>query len=217
MAFLDLLYLRILSKVPAKVRGNTRQLLLALIAGWKPLLNGEGRNFIVLCNWLGMTYDEAYAALRPLKSVLYAPGRDKAHKRELRYFHKSFIDYISDFARSGFCMISNAKLTNSMFEVRSGSFSRLPMPFDVGAFEYMVNCGKFVGRLARGPGIGGNISLTWHVDEESGWDDTRTSSFIYNMAIANVVSGIKHREQAFCTVFWIRALATRFEVLSDYS
>jgi hypothetical protein len=49
-----------------------------------------------------MTCDEAYAALRPLSSVLDIPGRDKAHKKALQYFHKSFLDYISDFTRSEF-------------------------------------------------------------------------------------------------------------------
>jgi hypothetical protein len=60
---------------------------------------------------------------------------------------------------------------------------------------------------------GGNISVTWHVDEEGGWDDNRTRLFIYKMAIANVAGGVEHRVPAFCTVFCIRALATRFELL----
>jgi hypothetical protein len=98
MVLLDALYSWILSQVTDSVRRNMQKLLLALIASWEPLLSDEGRNFLVLCNWLGMTCDEAYAALHPLSSVLIVPGCDKAHEGELQYFQKSFIDYISDFA-----------------------------------------------------------------------------------------------------------------------
>jgi hypothetical protein len=49
MALLDLLYSRILSKVPTKIRENTRKLLLALVVGWEPEFDKKGRNFIVLC------------------------------------------------------------------------------------------------------------------------------------------------------------------------
>ncbi|EKM74621.1 hypothetical protein AGABI1DRAFT_109932 [Agaricus bisporus var. burnettii JB137-S8] len=98
MALLDALYARILSNVPSKVMVNTRKLLLALVFDW----DGEGPDsFMELCNWLDMTPDEAYAATNHLRSVLRVPRRNEAHKGNLELFHKSFIDYISDFRRSG--------------------------------------------------------------------------------------------------------------------
>jgi hypothetical protein len=213
MALLDLLYSRILSKVPTKIRENTRKLLLTLVVGWEQHFHKEGRNFIVLCNWLGMTSDEAYAALRPLSSVLDVPRRDKAHKEELRYFHKSFIDYISDFARSKFSRDTNREAHELYVQCTFKILDQAPNAIDFGDLSYDIEGEGFSGRLARGPGTGGTISLTWHVDEESGWDDSRTRLFIYKMAIANVVGGISRIEQAFCTVFCIHALATHFEIL----
>jgi hypothetical protein len=100
MALLDALYARILSNVPPKVMINTRKLLLALALGWRPVYGTI--YFTVMCNSLHMTLDEAYAAVNHLRSVLYIPRRGKAHKEELKPFHKSFLDYISDFTRSGF-------------------------------------------------------------------------------------------------------------------
>jgi hypothetical protein len=213
MALLDLLYSRILSKVPAKVRENTRRLLLALVSGWKQKFDKEGRNFIVLCNWLGMTRDEAYAALRPLSSVLDFPRRNKAHQKELQYFHKSFVDYISDFARSGFSRDMKRETHNLYVQCTFRILEQAPDGIDLDGLDYKVYGEQLIGRLARGPGTGGNISLSWHVDEDSRWDDNRTRLFIYKIAIANVADGIGRREQAFYTVFFVRALATRFEML----
>jgi hypothetical protein len=211
MALLDLLYSQILSKVPAKVRENTRKLLLALVVCWKPKFDKEGRNFIVLCNWLGMTCNEAYAALRPLSSVLDVPRRDKAHKKELQYFHKAFLDYISDFSRSEFScdIISEARQLYVQCTFRI--LEQAPDGIDVGDLDYRVRGEEATGMLAQGPGTGRNISLTWQVDAESYWDDNRTRLLIYKTAIGNVGDGIRHREQAFCTVFCICALATRFD------
>jgi hypothetical protein len=156
-----------------------------------------------------MTYNEAYAALRPLMSVLDVPGRDKAHKEELQYFHKSFLDYISDFARSEFSrdIISEARQLYVQCTFRI--LEQAPGGIDVGNFNYAVQGEEPAGILAQGPGTGGHISLTWHV--ESYWGDNRTRLLIYKTAIGNVADGMRRKEQAFCTVFCIRALATRFE------
>jgi hypothetical protein len=217
MALLDLLYSRILSKVPAKARESTQKLLLTLVVGWKPQFENEGRNFIVLCNWLGMTCNEAYAALRPLSSVLDIPERDKAHKKALRYFHKSFIDYISDFSRSEFSrdIISEARQLYVQCTLRI--LGQAPDGIDVGDLNYDVWDENFIGTLARGPGTCSNISLAWQVDEQSFWNDNRTKLFVYKMAIGNVGDGIRHREQALTTVSSIRAIATRFNILSNTS
>jgi hypothetical protein len=85
-----------------------------------------------------------------------------------------------------------------------------PDGIDVGDLDYRVRGEDLIGTLARVPGTGSNILLAWQVDEESDWDNNRTELLIYKMAIANVGDGIRHREQAFCTVLCIRALATRF-------
>jgi hypothetical protein len=99
MACLDALHLQILSKVPIKVRRDTRKLLLALAPGG---FDSDGRNFMVLFNWLDMTCDEANATIRHLSSVLEVPRRDIAHMDELRYIHKSSLEYIFDFSCSEF-------------------------------------------------------------------------------------------------------------------
>jgi hypothetical protein len=120
MALLDALYERILSNVPHKIMINTRKLLLVLASGWNlgRDFSHIDRNFIVLCNWLGMTADEAYAAVNHLRSILYVPRRYQPHEGALEAFHKSFIDYISDFSRSG---ISLMKPIDSQPNVHSGS------------------------------------------------------------------------------------------------
>jgi hypothetical protein len=102
VAISDALYSQILFKVPIKVRENTRKILLALAAGWEDGFASDGRNFIVLCNCLGMACDEVNAAIRHLNSVLDVPGRDTAHMDELRFIHKSSLDCIFDFSRSEF-------------------------------------------------------------------------------------------------------------------
>ncbi|XP_006464186.1 hypothetical protein AGABI2DRAFT_120963 [Agaricus bisporus var. bisporus H97] len=102
MARLDALYAQILSKVPERTMVDTRKILLALVSDSRRRRSAQKGSFLVFCNWLGMTCDDAYAAIRHLRSLLYAPGHDEAHKAGIRSFHKSFLDYISDFARSGF-------------------------------------------------------------------------------------------------------------------
>ncbi|XP_006464112.1 hypothetical protein AGABI2DRAFT_209158 [Agaricus bisporus var. bisporus H97] len=74
MARLDALYAQILSKIPKRVMGNARKILLALV--WDSMMEEHypwKENFVVFCNWLGMTCDEAYAAIRHLSAVLDAP------------------------------------------------------------------------------------------------------------------------------------------------
>jgi hypothetical protein len=119
-------------------------------------------------------------------------------------------NYISDFSRSEFSrdIISEARQLYVQCTFRI--LEQAPDGIDV-ALDYEVE--DSIGRLARGPGTGGNISLAWKLDEESYWDDGRTRLLIYKMAIGNAVDGIRDREQAFNTVFCIRVLATRFDIL----
>jgi hypothetical protein len=115
LALLDALYARILSNVPPNVMTNTRKLLLALASDWDRYIV-HGDTLILLCNWLGMTLDEAYAALHHLYSVLRVPSRGGAHKENLKPFHKSFIDYISDSKRSGFSPRYSARSSINQFD-----------------------------------------------------------------------------------------------------
>jgi hypothetical protein len=216
MALLDALYSRILSKVPNKVRENMQKLLLTLVDGWGRNCLPEGRTFIVLCNWLGMTCDEAYAALRPLSSVLDAPGRDTAHKECLRYNHKSFIDYISDFVRSGVLPDIKHKARQLHVQCTLRILRQTPDGGYVDIFCYELYQSFHIGALVYAPGARDSISLTWPVDEESGRDNNRTRLSMYKIAFASVADGIALREQAFYTVFCIRLLATRLQTFTRH-
>jgi hypothetical protein len=215
MAHLDALYAQILSKVPARVEQTVRKLLLVLVGNWGWIFNPEGRNFVVLCNWLGITSDEAYAALRHLSSVLYFPSHGKAHVEELRCFHKSFLDYISDFARSGFFpsggddRMRDARQLHDQCALRV--LEQAPNGIDVGDLDYGINVIFAGGSLARCPGTGDNILLTWPVDEQSSWDNNKTKLHIYKLAFKRLMEGVMYRQQPFNSVFFIRLLATRFE------
>jgi hypothetical protein len=215
LAFLDALYSRILSKIPTQVRENMRKLLLALVHDEYLSFHLGGRNFIVLCNWLGMTCDEAYAAIRHLSAVLDVPGRDTAHMEELRYLHKSFLDYISDFTRSGFSRDIKSEAHQLYAQCTLRILDQAPDGIDAGDLDYTVHGGSFTGILARGPGTGGNISLTWLLDEGDDWDDNRTRFFMYKMAFKCVGNGIEQRQQAFCTPFCIRLLIAGFQSLRE--
>ncbi|XP_006464131.1 hypothetical protein AGABI2DRAFT_120909 [Agaricus bisporus var. bisporus H97] len=211
MARLDMLYAQILSKVPEKTMVNTRKILLSMVRGIDWGWRTESRNFLVLCNWLGMTCDDAYAAIRHLLSVLDAPPRDQAHLAELRSFHKSFIDYISDFTRSG--VFSDIEHDARGLEVQCTFrvLEQAPDGFDFGDMGYSSRRLN-VGVVTSGPGTGNNISLTWPVDEEEiDWKDNRTRSEMYKFAVSNVVDGIRNAETVFSTAFCIGLIASRLE------
>ncbi|XP_006464113.1 hypothetical protein AGABI2DRAFT_209160 [Agaricus bisporus var. bisporus H97] len=208
MARLDALYAQILSKVPAEIMVNTRKILLALI-------RRSGKvNFLVLCNWLGMTSDDAYAALRHLLSVLDVPGRDEAHKTVIRCFHKSFIDYISDPTRSGFSSNIEHEAYQLEVDCTFRIFKEAPDGISLNASDYNYTIHDFsmseIGELARGPGTGADISLTWPVDEGNDWTDNRTKLVMYKLAILNVVEGIRDGKTAFCTSACIRLVTSRW-------
>lgn len=158
-----------------------------------------------------MTCDQAYAALRHLGSLLDIPGRDAAHKKELRFFHKSFIDYIFDFVRSGFSPDITREAHELYVQCTFRIIEQAPDGINAGDVNYFVRGVYSVGTLARGPGTGGTIALTWPVDEGSDWDDNKTRLYMYKLAMASVVDVIRRGQQTFCTVFCIRLLATRFQ------
>ncbi|XP_006464091.1 hypothetical protein AGABI2DRAFT_194677, partial [Agaricus bisporus var. bisporus H97] len=212
MARLDALYAQILSKVPERVMVHTRKILLALVWESKAKEHLRKENFIVSCNWLGMTSDDAYAAIHLLSSVLDDPPRDEAHKEMLRPFHKSFIDYISDYTRSRFCLDVNdeAYLLEVQYAFRILEQASHGIDFDDVNYIIELERSTPFGALAFGPGTGDNISLAWPVDEEMDWYDDRTRVKLYKLAVSNVVEGIKQGKSAFCTESCIRLITSRF-------
>ncbi|EKM75182.1 hypothetical protein AGABI1DRAFT_132533 [Agaricus bisporus var. burnettii JB137-S8] len=212
MAFLDALYARILSKVPPKIMINARRILLTLVSdgqvGWRLVPT----NFLVLCNWLGMTPDEAYANVNHLRCVLQIPTRDAAHRECLQPFHKSFIDYISDSTRSSFSPNVRYEARQLMAQCAFRVLNEAPDGIDFGDVNYEVRYGTMRGGL----GTGDKISLTWQAGAENGWDDNETRLSMYKLAIKEVIDGMQRRDSAFQSKLCVRPLITLFEEYSHY-
>ncbi|XP_006463127.1 hypothetical protein AGABI2DRAFT_119954 [Agaricus bisporus var. bisporus H97] len=205
MASLDALYARILSNVPSKVMMNTRKLLLALAFDWV----GSGpSNFVILCNWLGMTPDDAYAALKHLRSVLHVPTRGEAHEENLIVFHKSFMDYISDFRRSGYFHDIKREARQLLVRCVFRILDEAPDGVDFADGYYDT----FYGTLRRGPDTGVKISVIWPLVNFT--DDT-PRLIMYEAAIEEVAAGMKRRVPTFQNEFCIRILSTWFEEYRD--
>ncbi|KAF7763444.1 hypothetical protein Agabi119p4_7981 [Agaricus bisporus var. burnettii] len=204
MALLDALYARILSNVPSKVMMNTRKILLALAFDWF----GVGpHNFVLLCHWLGMTPDEAYAALNHLRSVLHVPRRDEAYEENLEFFHKSFMDYISDFRRSGFSHDIQHDGLQLMAQCAFRVLNEAPDGINFGDVDYILSYGT----LRRGPGFGDNISVTWPDDEGIGRDDNEMRLGMYRLSIRVVANGMKRGDPTLQNASCILILSTLFE------
>jgi hypothetical protein len=93
-AALDALYTEILSAVPSR----HLPILYSLLT---PLLLGTGSEFSVNCNLYHVSQIDAYSTLRKAHSVLDIPTPDEATRKDLRVYHKSFVDYLMDSSRSG--------------------------------------------------------------------------------------------------------------------
>lgn len=146
---------------------------------------------------------------------MLAPKRDKAHKVELRTYHKSFVDYVSDSTRSRlFCDIEReARELEVQCTIRI--LAQAPDGIDFGDMVYdmvyMIRGSKsLTGALARGPGTGRSISLTWPFDTKIDSNDDATRLNLYKLAFSNVLEGIRNGESDFCTVFCIRLVTTRW-------
>ncbi|XP_006454945.1 hypothetical protein AGABI2DRAFT_176303 [Agaricus bisporus var. bisporus H97] len=203
MALLDALYARILSNVPHRVFIHTRKLILALVSDWDEALYAKG-NFVELCNWLGMTPDEAYAAVNLLHSVFRIPRRDEAQLEGIEPFHKSFIDYVSDFSRSGFSRNIEREAQQLKTECAFRILNEAPNGIDFGDVDY-----AFVyGTLGRGPGTGDTISLTWPVGIKVAWANNLTRLKIYKLSVGVVAKNIELGDPIFRSSFCIRLLTT---------
>ncbi|EKM76826.1 hypothetical protein AGABI1DRAFT_108471 [Agaricus bisporus var. burnettii JB137-S8] len=213
MARLDVLYAQILSKIPERVMINARKILLALVWDSRGEECFRKGNFLLLCNWLDMTCDDAYAAIRLLSSVLDAPEREKAHRLQLRSYHKSFIDYLSDSNRSRFSSTIEARQLE--IELTFKVLKQTPDGIDFGDLnmDYAIRGSKSfkIGTLMCSSGAEGNISLSWSPGGETDWDDNKVRLHMYKSAISNVVEGFRHGELAFHTEFCIRLITTRWD------
>lgn len=213
MALLDALYARILSNVPSRTMMHTRKLLLVLGSDWalecKMLMRytAADPNFLLLCNWLGMTPEEAYAAINRLRCLLRVPKRDAAHREMLEPLHKSFMDYISDVTRSRFSPDIQHETHQLMAQCAFRILNEAPDGIDFGDIDYRLKYGY----LRRGPGTGGKISLTWKVDEDVDCNDNAMRFLMYKLAIGEVVAGMDRGDPNFQSEFFIRLMATRFE------
>ncbi|EKM74623.1 hypothetical protein AGABI1DRAFT_95514 [Agaricus bisporus var. burnettii JB137-S8] len=149
-----------------------------------------------------MTPDDAYAALNHLRSVLRVPRRDEANKENLELFQKSFMDYISDFRRSGFSHDIEHEAQQLMAQCAFRILNEAPDGIDFGDVDY----GFFYGTLRRGPGTGAKISVTWPVDDHHVFD---------NIAIDEVAAGMDRGNPTFQNEVCIRILSTWFEKYHD--
>jgi hypothetical protein len=208
MALLDALYVRILSNVPPRIMVNARKLLLVLVSDWDLAL-GNGHNLIVLCNWLGMTADEAYTALNRLRAVLDFPERHHAHKRLPQPFHKSFFDHLF---RSGFS--SDIKLEARQIVIQCALRVLKEAPngnaCDTSDLSYHY------GILAHHRGAGGKISFSWPTQGGMDWNDASTQQSMYQLAIGEVVQGIERGDPVFQANAYIELLITQFSFHNIY-
>jgi hypothetical protein len=87
-----------------------------------------------------------------------------------------------------------------------------PDGIDFGETEYRTHHGI----LARGPGTGDKISLTWLIDEKSGWSDNGTGLSMYKLAIGEVACGMQREDPTFQSKFCIHLLTTRFQYYDPF-
>lgn len=131
----------------------------------------------------------------------------------LRPFHKSFMDYISDRARSELFTDIELEAYNLTVQCSFRILEQAPdgIDFRNNIYSSIRGSGSVpAGPLAHGPGTGSNISLTWPVGEDVFWDDHETRSEMFELAISNVVEGLREGESIFSTHFCIGLATSRW-------
>jgi hypothetical protein len=194
MAQLDSLYDRIMSNVPSNVMQNARKLLLLLASG---TVHGS---FIVQCNLLGMTRDDAYGALHLLRSVLRVPLPPEGHREPLESFHKSFLDYLSDYSRSKFSSNIEQEFLALQVQFTLRIMKEVPDGVDRHGEDYYE-----ILDIARGSGKCDDISLAWPAHEDCDVDNDRISFTIYVEAL-EVICARFQTEAAFRSLFYLQVL-----------
>jgi hypothetical protein len=101
LAALDLLYFRILEKIPFAVFKTTRQIL-SYMSHRNELEKGGGHlgSAQALSHYLRLDQHTFYNTVRWLHSVMSIPGFENAAKSHLQFYHASFHDFLLDPNRS---------------------------------------------------------------------------------------------------------------------
>ncbi|KAF9445629.1 hypothetical protein P691DRAFT_734642 [Macrolepiota fuliginosa MF-IS2] len=108
LAALDALYTNILEQINPVILPLTKRLLGYCI--WAYDEPAYQRLLIVACNILNIEQNRAYMALRKLSAVLCLPHPTDAGEQPLKFFHKSFVDYLRSEKRSHNFPLSRADM-----------------------------------------------------------------------------------------------------------
>jgi hypothetical protein len=209
MVRLDALYSHIMSRIPTKVMANTRRILL-LYAG-RTVSAYNSLHF--KCNMLGMTENIAYGATHHIRAVAIVPGPDDAAYTDVKFYHKSFADYLRDFKRSGFSPDIDSEAQQLMGQCALRILEEAP------GGVYMHGVSRHVleswcGVLKNGPGIGDNISVSWPATGEH--DNHQLRFNMYCRAIRLFMDGLSRREEVFQSLLCMRVLTACFTTLDSY-
>ncbi len=102
---IDLLYSSIMADIPKRLLPILKSLLgfyhLQSVIIHPLASKREKMGLVDACNILGFQQNEAYAALRKLRSVIIYPSPKAAQREDIRFFHASFSDFLLDSFRSG--------------------------------------------------------------------------------------------------------------------
>jgi hypothetical protein len=209
MAQLDALYGHIMSKIPAEIMANTRKLLLVYAVG----SDLDFEYFHFNCNMLGMTENDAYGATHHIRSIAIVPEPAEAAKKPLGFFHKSFLDYLQDFERSGFSR-------NILFEaeqLRDQLAHRIleQAPDGVyldGASKWDLNLGQ--GILKNCSGTQDKIAVSWPAVGED--NDCEMRFDIFRMAVSLLTRGLGDNSESLRSLLCMHVLTTCFTKLREY-
>lgn len=97
---LDLLYLQIMEDIPKEILPITKRLLGFYLVEALLTVDRKPLPLLVAGNTLELDQHKTYAALRKLHSVLACPPPDETEHQPLRFYHASFLDFLSDASRS---------------------------------------------------------------------------------------------------------------------
>jgi hypothetical protein len=209
MARLDVLYAHIMSKIPNKVKADTRKLLLSAAEDpWKC------DSFQITCNILGISQDAAYGATHHIRAVAIIPEPHEALSNDLKFFHKSYLDYLRNFNRSGF----SPDIESEVMELRIKCALRIVEEAPDGCkidgatkdrLRFLLSdC------LKNGPGTGDNVSVSWPAFGE--YNNRHLRWDMCGAAIWSMFYGLVEREEAFQSLFCLRVLSTCFDKLPRY-
>lgn len=111
---LDLLYRRILADVPRDALHITMRILAFYV--FFPDAAGLG-SIQRLANFLSITQDRFYGAMRKLHSVLDIPQPNTAYYRTIEFYHASFRDFLEDEYRSGPFFLNKSSFCREVAEI----------------------------------------------------------------------------------------------------